>query len=87
LVDGFCSFNAAIIGTHRATKDANEPSRVANAHVHPVHLPDRDDPGCGGDQLRMSGSFFLLRLGAKNAAPPATPPHSNAQDKNRMLIL
>jgi hypothetical protein len=24
LVDGFRSFDAAIIGTHRATKDANE---------------------------------------------------------------
>jgi hypothetical protein len=26
-------------------RERAEPGR--NAHVHPVHLPDRDDPGCG----------------------------------------
>src|SRR6266536_494970 len=31
-------------------RERTEPGR--NPHVHPVHLPDRDDPGCGGEPER-----------------------------------
>src|SRR2546428_1857049 len=37
---------------HRHPQGDEERERTElgrNAHVHPVHLPDRDDPGCGGE--------------------------------------
>jgi hypothetical protein len=46
-------------------KERERPELGRNAHVHPVHLLDRDDPGCGllvltlqGDRISAITWFF-----------------------------
>src|SRR5258708_9458938 len=37
------------VAVARATDYVGHRRRESNAHVHPVHLPHRDDLGCGGE--------------------------------------